>query len=524
MLQRRRNTYASRVIIPADLRAVLGRVEITRSLRTGSRPEALRRLALWESRVRSYLSVVRRNAHSMTRAELDSLSQRYLEAAFEEIEGRLSLDWDEPGLDAHRFDLIEEAERLSAALATTDYAVGMDWARGFLPAAGEETLRKLARRLIEAKLEAIQAELAALRGEPLRIPDLIPMAPTVAEVAATPASTPRLSELVAKYCEERISRQDWSSRTAVQYREIFSVLLDLLGDPEVGAVTKAHMRQLSLDLMQFPSNSKKRFPAATPSEALARAIGDESVARLKPASINMYQQAARSVFKWAMENDLIQQNPASVMRDMKTGNPKYDRLPFTDDDLRSYFGVLEAERESQPCLWWIPRIMAFSGCRLGEAAQLRKEDVRQEAGVWVLDINENHPDKQLKTAASRRLVPLHPELARMGFLPFLQQQPEGFLWPETMRKATSPERSPIDKLQRMLATRLRSAGISDKKKTAAHSFRHTVSARLKGCSVPDYQIAEILGHENDSLTTGRYGATTDLAHLSKALSQLQLPI
>jgi hypothetical protein len=51
-----------------------------------------------------------------------------------------------------------------------------------------------------------------------------------------------------------------------------------------------------------------------------------------------------------------------------------------------------------------------------------------------------------------------------------------------------------------------------------------VPTRLKGLSIPEYQIAEILGHENESMSTGRYGSITDVQSLYEVVSRLSLPI
>jgi hypothetical protein len=59
--------------------------------------------------------------------------------------------------------------------------------------AAENVLRKLARRLMEAQLKSLKAELQALCGEPQeRPPVYISPLPTLQE---TPKATPRLSEL-----------------------------------------------------------------------------------------------------------------------------------------------------------------------------------------------------------------------------------------------------------------------------------------------------------------------------------------
>lgn len=512
------------MIVPVDLQGLIGRVEITRSLRTGERRGASRRLALWETHIRTYLALVRQRKSKMTQDDLNQLTRRYMQATFDEIENRLALEgWDEHGLDAHRWDLAEEAERLSAALAHVDYAPGMGRAREMLPDAEEETLRKLARRLIEAKLEAIKAELTALSGQPLRLPTELASA-TPASQTKTPKRTPRISEVAQLFGDERVALQSWSPRTELQYRGYLSVLADLLGDPEIGTVTKDAMRRLGLSLIALPANLTKRFPGMSPSAVLAAAGEDPDVPKLAPNSVNAYYQAIRSFFAWAEEHEYVQQSPATVLKDVKRPRARDDRKPFDDEDLIAYFGILEGERDKRPFLYWIPYIMAFTGCRLGEAAQLRKEDIRREKGIWVFDINDRTEGQRLKTSSSRRMVPLHPRLEELGLLDYVTKQPEGFLWPANMRTPTDPTRSPVDKLQRLLKSRRDAAGISDPKKTAAHSFRHTLPTRLKALSIPEYQIAEILGHESGSITTSLYGENTDVLSLHEALSRMSLPI
>lgn len=486
----------------------------------------MRRLVLWEDHVGTLLNLIRRRGARMTREQLDQLRDRYLAATFDEIEERLALSWEDAGLDEHRFGLSDEAHRLSAGLANLQYELALPLAREMLPQAGQEpeTVRLLARRLMEAKLESIKAELAALSGEPLRLPQLSSPTPPAPASPERQSPTPRISELAKQYGDERVAGNHWSARTEKQFRGYLEVLGDLLGDPCIGAVTKEDIRGLGHDLVQLPAHATKRFPGLSARQAIAAAGAQGDVERLSPNSVNSYYQTFRSFFAWAEQYDHLQKNPASVLRDVKAGRARDDRDPFDDSDLVAYFAVLQVERLRCPYLYWIPYIMAFSGCRLAEAAQLCKEDVREEGGLWIFDFNDDH-EKRLKNKSSRRKVPLHPRLVELGLLELIERAPEGFLWPPEARTATDATGSAIDRLQKRLSTRLRKhAGITNKKKTAAHSFRHTVPARLKAHSVPEYQIAEILGHENESQSTGRYGSRTDLAQLLEVIRLLQLPI
>ena len=455
----------------------------------------------------------------MTRAQIDRLTRRYLEATFEEIEERLALDWSDAGRDAHVFDLNDEAHMLGGMLASGDYGDFTAQAAALLPDAETETQRKLARRLIETKLDATAAEIKAFRGEPLRRPT---QGDTSGATEGEPKDSPPVSEAARLYGDQRVQLRAWSPKTEKLHRSIFDALAELLGDPPIGEVTKADMRQLAADLVNLPANVTKKYPGVGLKAAIVATEGKPEVARLEPRSVNKYQQLTRSLFAWALENEIIGSSPATVLKDVKERRATEDRKPFTDADLAAYFAEIDREPE-RPELYWIARILAYSGMRLNEAAQLKGTDIRMENGVVVFDVNEDDEGKKLKTEASRRLVPVHPELVRMGLLAFAERRKGRHIIDARWRTTPNPERGPVDRLSRLLNRRLREAGVDDKRKTGAHSFRHTVSARLKAASVPEYQIAEILGHENQSITTGRYGSTTEVAGLAKAMELLRLP-
>lgn len=460
----------------------------------------------------------------MDRQQLDSLTRRFLLATFDQIEDRLALDgWEPAGREAHASDLVDSGHDLAGALERGDYSPVMAAAEALAPEATPEALRKLARRLLEVKLEAITAEIAAFNGEPLRLPANSPGGAVIAPVTADPKPTPLLSAMVSDYCAERVREGDWSPKTELQARNVFAVLLDLAGDKPLGDFTREDIHALGADVVALPSNMSKKFRGKTPKEVLQKLEGDQRTERLQPRSVNKYRQLLRSLFLWAEKNGRIASNPASVLGDVRESKGRGDRKPFTDGDLRTYFAALPDAPRERPFLYWIPRILAYSGLRLGECAQLRKEDVRLEDGFHVFDVNAN-AGKELKNEASIRLVPIHPRLVELGFLRFVEESPEGFLWAPEVRTTTNPQRSPFDRLSKLLGRILRRAGVDDPKKTGAHSFRHTVATRLKAHSVPDYQIADLGGHDDDSMTTGRYGKATSVATLSKVVALIELPV
>jgi len=522
VLQRRGKVFTSRIVVPRDLRGLLGRVEITRSLRTSDVREANRKNLLWEPHIGTLLGHLRRHGRWMKQDELEALTQRYLVASFDEIEERLALDWTPDGIEIHSSHLNERCHELSGALAAADVSSAIDLAMEIAPHADELAQRKLARRLIEARLQAAMAELRAVAGEPLRRSEATRRAPQGA--VAEPKKSPKVSEMAAMYAEERIAQGKWTPKTALQGKKIFEVITELLRDQPAGEVTKGHIRQLGLDITKLPANMAKKYRGSTVAEVLAMTEGDNAVARLEPRSVNKHYQHVRSLFKWAADHDHIAQSPAAILHEVEEGRAQDARKAFDDADIVALFAEI-AKKAKEPYGFWIPRIMAFTGCRMGEAAQLRKFDVRIEQGVAVFDFNEDDESdkKNLKTDGSTRLVPIHPRLLELGILDFVESCVDEFLFPERVRYTSNPQRGNTDLVSKQLNRWLRNAGVADRRKQV-QSFRGTFTTRLKDLGIPEYHIAEVAGHENDNITTGRYGKRSNLTTLRDVVAQLKLPI
>lgn len=257
MLHRRGKVFISRIVVPRDLRGLLGRAEITRSLRTTDLREAKRKNLLWEPHIGTLHSRLRRHGRWVKQEELEALTQRYLTASFDEIESRLALDWSPGGLEEYSFQLNERCHDLSGSLAEADLPSVIELAQEMAPSADPLKTRILARRLLEVQLIASKAELRAVCGEPLKRPRAsVESVKAVPEVV--PTVTPRVSEIAVLYAEERSAQGRWAAKTAAQGRTIFHLIASLLEDPQIGDVTKADIRKLGLNIAKLPANMTKR--------------------------------------------------------------------------------------------------------------------------------------------------------------------------------------------------------------------------------------------------------------------------
>jgi integrase len=137
----------------------------------------------------------------------------------------------------------------------------------------------------------------------------------------------------------------------------------------------------------------------------------------------------KTVFGWAVTNRRLAQNPATGIT-IKLAKPaKLRSKGFTDVEARAILSaalkVDARESKTKAALHWVPWLAAYTGARSGELAQLRRQDVEEIDGVWLLKIT---PEAGTVKTNEVRLVPLHSHLIDLGFPTFVQQSADGPLF------------------------------------------------------------------------------------------------
>jgi integrase len=104
------------------------------------------------------------------------------------------------------------------------------------------------------------------------------------------------------------------------------------------------------------------------------------------------------------------------------------REPWALEELRTLFSSTIFTQGHRPvggkgeAAFWLPLMALFTGARLNELAPLTAADVVTDPATDIVSINikeDQERGRRLKTAGSARLVPIHPELTRIGFLKFV---------------------------------------------------------------------------------------------------------
>src|SRR5438067_15361 len=116
----RQSSYYARVVVPVDLRAILERGEVLRSLRTKRYRVACTRGRLFEARVAHLFNHLREHQHTMTPSTIQALVRTHIEHALDEAEQNRA---ERPKKTLEYCNGSEEEEEESSDIWTEGYEV-----------------------------------------------------------------------------------------------------------------------------------------------------------------------------------------------------------------------------------------------------------------------------------------------------------------------------------------------------------------------------------------------------------------
>lgn len=222
-----------------------------------------------------------------------------------------------------------------------------------------------------------------------------------------------------------------------------------------------------------------------------------------------------AVFRAGLVTFELSSNPAGPVV-FKASKPKRTRGPgYTEAEARAILSAanlaMKADggmsQEIRLSCRWIPWLCAYTGARVTEMAQLRKQDVYQEHGVWLINVT---PDAGSVKTGEFRLVPIHPHLVEQGFIDFVKSRPDGPLFYRTKdakerRGVKSSQAENVGKAVWRWLTSL--PDMSDLGVQPNHAWRHRLKTVGRDAAIDLHYLDMIQGHSNGRAATG-YGETT----------------
>jgi integrase len=510
--------------VPSKLRAVLGCSEIVRSLQTSDLRRAERLASALDERISRLFKVAASvaagggmsgdSSTDVLRGQelIERLCDTYLRQLL--AEDRASRQSGEESGDVEG-GLLYVADDYQDDVEHERVEIVAPAAEALLAEAGvelpPEPLKRLLRELLHTRVVSIGAALKDRGQDAAFVPRTLSLqGPPSGAIAPNPDPAPdphTIGELATLFVQHQRDSGTWKA----------------------GATAKQRAARLQRLVVWFGANT----PLSEIDPLRCQGVFELFQQRnLKSTTQNTELKTLNSLFNYGVKVEWMARNPAKGLR-AKEPPPREQKLPFDSDDLRKIFSpaLFEATKGRSPIgrkkgegvvqmfmgeRYWGPLLCLYAGLRPGEAVLLRLDGFDHVDGVQCLAV-EPEEDDELKTASSKRRIPVHSHLVELGLMEHveaLRAAGERLLFPR-MAKLKTPEKT----LTAWFPSFRKAVGVTNKRKTL-HSLRHTFNQRLADAGVQDSTIGDLMGHRNPTMTRGRYGSGTSVVVLRDAVERL----
>lgn len=416
----------------------------------------------------------------------------------------------------------------------------------------EHVRHRLGIGVLEAEVRRLEEAIRRAKGEvSLVLPSdvLEPAEPTSAPPASVPSSpvpspTPLASALVELFFDRREKLGGATHQVMGQERGTLRRFLEVCGDRPVDAYNRGDISRFLDTLRRLPSTYGKSPKDKVRSLADIITEADTKYAeRLTDKTVKRHLSALSQFFRIAMDlghltvtarRELVDDHQ---FRDDRAARDQRDA--WTPEELTKLFaspvwmGCLSPDRRSQAgpeiirdAKFWLPILALYHGARLEEFADLYRRDIERDAGIWCVSITEAG-DRRLKNENAKRVVALHPEVIRLGFLEYVASvapQPDDPLFPDLEPQGKDRKRGP--RFTRFFVNYRKQIDLY-REGVGMHAFRHTANTRLRD-AITDWQqerhVAYLLGHsQGGGEGRERYDKGPGLKAAAQTLALLRYP-
>jgi integrase len=509
--------------IPSQGSNGLGRLELKVSLRSPSisDPIARARYAEAEAQFNAIVEKARRVATN-NYDRLDPVLVRHLADAYlhDHLESDEAMRWQRRQLPAkyptrgnpqELYDdckeMLEEYDAVGLEAYWKDWACGYAEALGHLIARNDPDMASLCRALAEAACSVWLAVDSRIDGRSAVTPAKpvgFDPGPGVRRETSN-SSGPKIS-LLGLY-ERYAGVPGRHPKTIAQWRPYIEHLSKFVGGKSADQVTHD-------DLVAWRNH-----------------LRDKETYRKKPLSAKTingsYMGAVAALYAWAKGDGIVARNPTLEVSKVKAPAQAVTRSKeFTKAEVELILtAALAIDRTAsgaeglRSAKRWAPWLMAYSGARVNEITQLRKEDVFEREGVWVMRIT---PEAGTVKTKAYRLVPLHSHIIEQGFVKFVDARADGPLFYDpAKRRSNKAINRQASSLGSRVARWVRSLGIDEAVKPN-HAWRHYFSSYADRYGMNERVSNVITGHVGSSVKDKTYmgGVREQVDRLSAEMEKL----
>lgn len=571
-LVRRGNTFHFRIAVPRELVARIGRCEIKTTLKTTDPLTARQRGRVLSSAIEALFEEVRRMPE-LTRQHVERRVREYFQDCLDrshELADLLPQDkrsWDR---DAEVAALHRRIEDLTRVLTDRDFTPALerevldilhpdepDAQKGDL-----DTFRYACALVLRAKIQDAKLLAAELNGEPMRPTDPMFEGARPPEFPLLPGEEQKRSRVVihrggvveaaddAITYEELFRRyraqkqtQDFGPRTLLELDRAFRLASEVIAPTlPVNHIRGEDVRDVRDLIVALPTNFNKNpaFAGMTARQAVQanEAVGAQTIHY--STQVKLFRFFMMPIH-WAAADHHITSVPGdriSIRAPKKQGRSGKGRKPFSAATLELMFssplftGCASESRRSKPGpylfkdgWYWVPIIGFYTGMRLAEVVQLASEDVRQQEGVWVIDIRagvipNTGEVKRIKNEAAERLVPIPDDLIKLGFLDVVHRgEKGGRLFPEIR---FGHDGTPSKNFSKFWSRYGQDIGFSSAEHVF-HSLRHTMADMTRDAKLHMEASTFVMGHTIPGARS-IYGKGMSVLPLKEEMDRIKPPI
>ena len=320
--------------------------------------------------------------------------------------------------------------------------------------------------------------------------------------------SPKLSEMKEEFIGERLL-SGFSPKSTRELESTIDDLIEIIGDIPILKVTPNNARDFKKIISSLPKyrNQSPRYRGLTIKQILSL----DGVEGQEPKNINKLIYRVRVFFKW-LKNNYSEYVPQNHFDGLSIQEKKFDkpRDIFTNKELHKIFDttpflnntIRNPHRRNKLASYFVPIIAIHTGMRLEEICQLRLEDVYKEGTVDIIRVTISKETK-LKTVTSQRIVPIHENLKRVGFLEYCnymkKQKKERVFWDLTKSRDGYGRN-----IGRYFMEYLRKVGVYEFQSKVFHSLRHTFITTLLQNGVREEVVNGLCGHKQKTMSTTIY--------------------
>ena len=321
----------------------------------------------------------------------------------------------------------------------------------------------------------------------------------------TPApnlSQPTLMDLFADWEKLHLQRGK-RQKTINDFRQKVEHLHEFVGRGPARTLTRQQLRDWRDHLLEAVGPQGKPLSTQTVSEK--------------------YVAAVKAVLSLACENERIADDPSKAIK-VRKAKPTLTRdRAFTTEEataiLQAADAPLDAENKmsakTRLALKWVPWIMAYTGARVTEIVQLRKQDITTIDGVLCFTIT---PAAGSTKSSLPRRIPVHSHLIDQGLQEVVASSAADFVF-AAVRKEDGENKPITTTAQNAVRSLVRDgAGITDEGLQPNHGWRHRRKTQMINLDVAERVQNAIFGH-SASDAASRYGSVS-VAAMQSAIERL----